>query len=364
MPVLFRPALVAAITMTAALSAPMAVRAQTLKVGDPAPALTVSKWVKGAEVSSFEKGKMYVVEFWATWCGPCKVSIPHLTEMQKANPDVQFIGVSVFEDDQKLVAPFVEKMGDKMAYAVAMDNVPEGAKRNEGAMAKNWMIAAEQDGIPTAFIVDRDGKIAWIGHPVVDGMDKVIEKMKAGTFDGKTAATERETAEAAQKAMRQTMMSIAAAAKRSPKEGIAEIDKAMATATDPDMKLRLSSMRYGLLLSDDEKAAYAYAKKMGDSDWKGSPELLNAVSYGIADNGGKLKTPDYALALSLAEKAAAGTQYKNAAILDTLAYAQYKKGDKKKAAETQKKALALLKANNTPAEQMKDYEDHLALFTK
>ena len=75
-------------------------------------------------------GKNYVVEFWATWCGPCKASIPHLTELQKKNPSVTFIGVSVWEPDQDKVKPFVEEMGDKMAYRVAIDLVPEKEKDN------------------------------------------------------------------------------------------------------------------------------------------------------------------------------------------------------------------------------------------
>src|SRR5260221_10369818 len=45
--------------------------AQDLSVGDPAPKLEVKEFVKGSPVKSFEKGKNYVVEFWATWCRPC-----------------------------------------------------------------------------------------------------------------------------------------------------------------------------------------------------------------------------------------------------------------------------------------------------
>ena len=68
-----------------ALSASLALKAQAgdLKLGDPAPMLKVSKFVKGSAVQRFQPGKLYVVEFWATWCGPCRVSIPHLTEMAK-----------------------------------------------------------------------------------------------------------------------------------------------------------------------------------------------------------------------------------------------------------------------------------------
>ena len=73
----------------------------TLKVGDPAPALKVDKWVKGDEVSSFQPGHVYVVEFWATWCPPCKEAIPHLTELQHKFKDVAFIGVASSEHDPK-----------------------------------------------------------------------------------------------------------------------------------------------------------------------------------------------------------------------------------------------------------------------
>jgi thiol-disulfide isomerase/thioredoxin len=69
------------------------------------------------------KGKQtYVVEFWATWCGPCRVSIPHLTELQKKfkTQGVTFIGVSDETEDK--VKPFVDKMGDKMDYTVAVDD--------------------------------------------------------------------------------------------------------------------------------------------------------------------------------------------------------------------------------------------------
>ena len=66
----------------------------TLKVGDPAPPLKATKWVQGSEVASLEKGKVYVVEFWATWCGPCIVMMPHLGDLQREykNQGVTIIG--------------------------------------------------------------------------------------------------------------------------------------------------------------------------------------------------------------------------------------------------------------------------------
>src|SRR6218665_3455120 len=92
-------------------------------VGSPAPALKVAKWFKGTPVTELEKGKVYVVEFWATWCGPCKSSIPHVTKLQKQYKDkgLTVIGVDIWETDLAKVEPFVAEMGDKMDYAVAIE---------------------------------------------------------------------------------------------------------------------------------------------------------------------------------------------------------------------------------------------------
>ncbi len=143
--------------------------AATLKVGDPAPKLAPAKWIQGDAITAFEPGKLYVVEFWATWCGPCRASIPHLSEMNTKFKDkgVVFIGQNVWEEKADAAVPFVKKMGDKMNYNVATDT-------EDKTMATTWLTAAGQDGIPSAFLVDQTGKIAWIGHPM-NGLDKAIE---------------------------------------------------------------------------------------------------------------------------------------------------------------------------------------------
>src|SRR5262249_33507459 len=122
-----------------------------------------------------------------------------------------FIGVSIWENDQADVKPFVEKMGDKMAYVVAMDSVPENAKANAGAMAESWMKAAGRNGIPSAFIVSGGGKIYWMGHPMQ--MDEPLEKIVSGSWDLNTAKEEHRKAVAKQEKLLKLTAAVSAAVK-------------------------------------------------------------------------------------------------------------------------------------------------------
>jgi thiol-disulfide isomerase/thioredoxin len=159
----------------------------TLKVGDPAPKLQNGKWVQGDPITGFDRDKAYIVEFWATWCGPCRASIPHLNDyyLKFKDKGLVVIGQDCFEQDDGRVAPFVKKMGEKMTYRVALDDKKTDDK---GVMAQTWMAAAGQYGIPMAFLIGKDGRIAWIGHPMM--LEEVsIEQVLAGRYGiGRAAA--------------------------------------------------------------------------------------------------------------------------------------------------------------------------------
>jgi len=107
-----------------ALSFTGAVAAADLDVGSPAPPLNIEKWIVGEPVvlADGKDKSIYVVEFWATWCGPCIRTIPHMTKLAKTfeKQGVKIIGVSIDgENTRSNVEPFVKKMGKKMDYIVA-----------------------------------------------------------------------------------------------------------------------------------------------------------------------------------------------------------------------------------------------------
>lgn len=161
--------------------------------GSPAPALSVKEWFKGTPVKELQADKVYVIEFWATWCGPCRASIPHITKLAKKHKDVTFIGVSIWEENEGgNIAKFVAEMGDQMDYVV-------GYSGNQDGMAESWMKAAGQNGIPSAFIV-KNKVIQWVGHPMQ--MDEPLAKVLDGSFDVKKARAEFD-AEMAERKMQQ-----------------------------------------------------------------------------------------------------------------------------------------------------------------
>jgi thiol-disulfide isomerase/thioredoxin len=166
-----------------------------LIIGDTAPQISIGKWVKGDAVESFAKDQVYVVEFWATWCGPCLANMPHLASLQTEYGDkVRFIGVTA--EEEEVVSEFMtqDSRGGKpwsevLTYTIALDRDRETNTA--------YMEAAGQNGIPCAFVVGKTGKVEWIGHPA--GIDDPLKQIVEGTWDSTKARAEflaeRESAE-------------------------------------------------------------------------------------------------------------------------------------------------------------------------
>lgn len=185
---------------------------ELLTVGSVAPPLDVEHWVnlgdgKFKPVTEFAEGHIYVVEFWATWCGPCIASMPHLAELQRefSDDDVQIISIS--DEPLKTVKTFLKRK----VKATKSKKDPKGEKKGKeegkeetkdapspktyGELTSAYclttdpdrgshdayMKAAVQNGIPTSFIVGKTGDIEWVGHPM--NLDEPLKEIIAGQWD-------------------------------------------------------------------------------------------------------------------------------------------------------------------------------------
>lgn len=155
-----------------------------LNIGDPAPPLQVSTWLKGTSFQNFEKGKLYAIEFWATWCKPCIAAMPHLSAFARNHRNqINILAIAVYEAKTPFqkIKKFVDSMGNRMDYSVAID-------KNQ-LMKNNWLKACGDKGIPKIIVINANGKIAWIGHPQF--FEQVATKIINHQWDIHQALTER-----------------------------------------------------------------------------------------------------------------------------------------------------------------------------
>ena len=107
-----------------------------------------------------------VLELWATWCPPCRTSVPHLNSLHQRyhKAGVRVVGITNETDKAKLLK-FIAGVKGGMTYPVAIDD--------EGVM-QEWQDKYRVQGIPHAWILDWQGKVRWSGHPMA-GLDDKLE---------------------------------------------------------------------------------------------------------------------------------------------------------------------------------------------
>lgn len=334
-----------------------------LTVGSPAPPLKVKKFLKGEPVTSIEPGKIYVVEFWATWCGPCIEAMPHVSELQAKYPKVTFIGVNVWEDDDTAAEGFLKARGQELNYRFARDDIPEGGSAYDGAMARTWLAPAEIGGIPTAMVVDAQGRIASISHPM--DLEQILPQIISGKWDMEEAAKQHLLSVLPARNGREFNERLDALIKAGPSdETPAELDRLAEEFPEQAGLLGLIKFRVLALADDKADQALATGQSLLKSEFGKNPQMLNAMAWEIVaperpkQAADKLKT----FALDVAKKADSLVQKKNPAVADTLARAQFANGDVRGATETQRRAITLAKSNPRFANMVKELQKHLAEY--
>lgn len=281
-----------------------------LRIGDPAPPLAVEKWLSGAPVTRFDRGTVYVLDFWAVWCAPCISSMSHTSELADRFRDrgVRVIGLTG-PDDAGNTLPAVERAlsrhASRMRFDVAWDgpiaaDAPAYADVLRGRTIVRYFAGAQLDGLPMAVIVDQQGRLAWMGGPTALGapLEAIVE--------------------------RRWNVRAAAARDRSRR------------AAEP----RLEEFRE-LLEAGRYDEGYALARRLVEGPFAHEPGYLRMIATAIVGRNTEWTRRDVDLALDASERAAALTDLADDAVLSVLARAHFLNGDVDAAVAAQELALAL-----------------------
>jgi len=106
------------------------------------------------QVSQYKEGQAYIIEQFATWCGPCRKMAPHMAELTKKYPNI-FI-VSVSDETEEEVKPFMAETPSTKLYNLALDSHGVAAKLSEEYQVQS---------IPHCYLFDANKKFVWHGHP-------------------------------------------------------------------------------------------------------------------------------------------------------------------------------------------------------
>jgi thiol-disulfide isomerase/thioredoxin len=142
-------AMVLAVVVFAAVGVHLFKNRSASLIGTMAPAIQIDEWITSPAPDL--NGRVYVLEFWATWCPPCVQSIPHMIELadKYKNKAVPFIALSVDRSSE----PVKKMVKDKgINYYVGMDK----------GLSDKYSVR----GVPSAFIIGHSGQIVWQGHPM------------------------------------------------------------------------------------------------------------------------------------------------------------------------------------------------------
>lgn len=309
-----------------------------LSIGDPAPPLRYSKWIKGTPTEDFSGNKLYILEFWATWCKPCIEAMPHLSELaQKYSEKMKVIAVNVsersgnepYESVLPKVEEFVSKNKENMKFDVMVDN-------NNRDMSNNWLRKGNIVGIPATIII-KDSKIIWIGHPLF--LDAVLIEIFEDKYD---MLAKKKTYE------KDILASMAARNKYNTKMTV--IDSALNAKNYP------AALKAVNKVIAEEPNAFTYKLKklqilLAHFDVKQVTEFLENTTklnqshaLGLADyiaNQNKIPKEYDLAAIKLINESFTVSSY----YLDRLAFLQSRVGDFREASITQQRALEILRRN-------------------
>ncbi|MEM0926866.1 MAG: TlpA disulfide reductase family protein [Planctomycetota bacterium] len=277
--------------VAAAICIPRTVDAEpTLGIGSKAPALDIEFYFEEDDprVTKFDAGSVYVVEFWATWCGPCIQSMPHLADLQNEfrNSGVQIVSVSD-ESVDEVEATLKKAYPGKIASFAEVTSPYILTTDPDRSVYQDYMVAAEQNGIPTSFIVGKSGLIEWIGHPM--DLDDPLKAVVEDAWDREAFKAEMEE----QQRFDSTLQEFAQLAGTGKYDQAAQmLEDQIANTKSDELKSRWVMIRHQFnLMSGRAKEADFQFYRDQMKEQKGIPQAVHQTAvmlYSVHQNGGKI----------------------------------------------------------------------------
>ncbi|MCC6285185.1 MAG: redoxin domain-containing protein [Phycisphaerales bacterium] len=312
------PVALAAALARLAGAQPTAAQAQPAALGQPAPMIEVQEWLSGEPVAAWEPGRVYVIDFWATWCRPCLEAVPHMNALAAEYGDrpVTFIGLSSPDsrgNSLERTRQFVQQGVPGRAGQPVLMEYPIAWARGRTTWQR-YAQAGWDQSIPHVFVVDGEGRLAWHGHPAE--MDDALGEVVAGTFDS-AAYAEAEARRAELKA-RVAPLTREMTAKFRAGDVKGAIDLAgEITELDPVLFANIGAWRYERLVqSGRAEEGGAFVTGLLDGAWKDSASALYLFAFRVS---GGPDRGDLGLALRAAERANEVTKGRRLSVLELLA---------------------------------------------
>jgi peroxiredoxin len=145
------------------------------KLGDPAPPLTVKEWIKGKPVQIRTGTNVYVLVF-CTLSRANDFALTNLSNLQKIYQDKGVVVVAISGEPAEHLKSFVQLKGTKIEFTAAVDD--DGSRTTV-----SYLKAFKQVALPRAFVVGKDGKVLWLGHPLIGGLGQVVDEITSGRFN-------------------------------------------------------------------------------------------------------------------------------------------------------------------------------------
>lgn len=307
-----------------------------LKIGDPVGPLKVGEWIQGGPVDQLPTGRTAVVVFFSGGDGVGCVGMSRLDGMREKlnDPEIVFLGVRVWEEAKERLEQLKEWMGE-VKFPLAGDALD---KNKRGIMAATWLFNAGERAVPVVFVVNRQGRLAWVGHPYAL-QEKVLLQIHEGTYDLAKTAEEWQKMLEAEEGLDKAWQNLE---RNFERFGLPAINNFIKTVLEPRLlpsqKVGVGALRFQALLENNEiKEAVQLAAELGEQ-FPEEPGLLNLLAWELATRE-EAKENDFDLILKIAERANAAAYGRDANILDTYARALFLKGRKEEAVKVQKQAV-------------------------